>query len=413
MARLLTCGWETANASEATSQNNFANLSVDAVTTRGADSAYSMKIPSTMANGAIGFQYPVSGAILADTWYVRFYLYFTAAPSAAHKFFAMNASTALAWQNLNTELRLNTDQTLSLIYNNTARTPTSAVLATSTWHLIEVRGVSGSSGQAELQVNGTSVVSVSGASGQTTAFTQLQFGSDSASARGVDLYIDDLALNDSNGAAQNTWVGDTNLKLLIATADSAIGTGWTTSGAAASNLYTNIDNVPPLGIADTTGNEGHQIRNATSNANSAYDATLTSYSAAGLVAGDVVNVVQALVVVGAPVTTSAKQGTVGCVSNPSSSMVSLASGAGTAGAFWAGIAAGTYPAGWKSSLGPAVHGDIASGSRSTAPVVRINQVTSSTRIAMVTLLALYVDYTPGITASTLLWKPSRGPNYRR
>lgn len=412
MARLLTCGWETANACEATTQNNFTYLLTDTTVTRNTDSVYSMKIQSTLP-GANGFQYPLSGAVLADTWYARFFLYLPGTPTAAHKFFGMNASTTVAWPNTGIELRLNTDRTVSLIYNNTAQTPTSAALATTTWHMIEVRGISGTSGQAELVVNGTSVVSVSGTTGQAGAFAQLQFGSDSTAARGIDLYIDDLALNDSNGAASNTWVGNTNLKMLLATADSAVGTGWLTSGNNIINLYTNIDNVPPLGIADVINNEGHQIRNGSNVANSAYDATLQSYSAAGVAAIDVINVVQALVVSGAPVSTSAKSGTVGCVSNPSSSMANLAAGPSTAGQFWTGVAAGTYPTGWKTSLGPAVHGDIASGSRSTAPVVRINQVTANTRIAMVTLLGMYVDYTPGTPAAALVWKPSRGPNYRR
>jgi hypothetical protein len=418
VARLITCGWETANASEATGQNNFANLTVQTSPTRNADSGYSMKIPSTMSSGAIGFEYPYESAnspAITDTWYARFYLYFTAAPTAAHKFFGMNA-TGLGtptWPNTGIELMLNTDRTLTLYMNNVAQSPASSALGTSTWHRIEVRGISGTSGaEAELKVNGTSVVSASGSTGQNAAFIKLQFGSSSASDRGVDLYIDDLALNDSTGSDENTWLGDTYLKILTAVGDSSIGAGWTTSGAATTNLYTNIDNMPPIGVADTTANEGRQIRNATSNANSAYDATLTSYSTAGLSAADTINMVQVVVAVGAPVSTQAKQGTTGCVSNPAGSFGGFIAAAGTSGAFWAGVAAGTYAAGWKTSLGPPVYGDIASGNRGTGPVVRVNQVTSSTRIALCCFVGLYVDYTPG-TAAALLWKPNRGPNYRR
>lgn len=413
MARLLTCGWESASPVEGVIQQNFTHLQIESSITRNTDSVYSMRIPAALP-GANGFQYPYLGAVIADVWYARFYLYFPNAPTAALKFFAMNDGSAATWLNTAIELRLNTDQTLSLIHNNTARTPTSAVLATSTWHMVEVRGINGTSGQSELKVNGTSVVSVSGATGQTGAFAALQLGADATTNRGVDLYIDDLVLNDSNGADQNTWAGGSNLKLLTATGDSSIGTGWTTSGAATTNLYTNIDNIPPIGVADTTANEGKQIRNATSNANSAYNATLQSYSTAGLITADIINCVQALVMTASPVSTSAKQGTVGCVSNPAGTFGSLWRNANANdGQFWSGLAAGTYPSGWHSSLGPAVYGDIASGSRSTSPVVRINQVTSSTRIAMATLLGMYVDYLPGTPTASLVWKPRLGPNYRR
>lgn len=412
MARLLTCGWETASPVEATVHQAFTFVQVDTTNTRNADSAYSMTIPPTLPSDT-GFQYQISGAVLADIWYARFYLFFTAAPSAAFKFFGMNTGTTAPWPNVGIELMMNTDRTLSLYHNNTARTPTSAALATSTWHLIEVRGISGTSGQSELKVNGTSVVSVSGTTGQSGAFTQCQFGSSlGVTTHGNDLYIDDFALNDSNGSAQNTWVGDTSLKLLTATADSAIGTGWITSGNNVTNLYTNINNIPPLGIADVVNNEGHQIRNGSNIANSVYDATLTSYSAAGLAASDVINVVHPVVMTAAPVSTTAKQGTVGAVSNPAGSLGALSAG-GTAGAFWSGLATGTYPSGWKSSLGPPVYGDITSGNRGTAPVVRINQVTANTRIAMVTLLGLYVDYTPSTAPPYLPYRPTRGPNYRR
>lgn len=415
MARLLTCGWETASAYEGTAITSTGYFSLDSTTTRSVLSTYSVKYPSTPAGvAAISYCAPTYATpSISDTWYARFYLNISGAPSTAGLFFCMNGTVTTTWPTVGISLRLNTDRTLSLIYNNTARTPTSAALTADTWYRIEVRGISGSSGQAELVVDGTSVVSVSGASGETVAWAQLGLGS-SVATRGCDIYIDDLVLNDSTGSGQNTWPGDSSLKLITATADSAIGTGWTTSGAATTNLYTNIDTIPPLGIADTTANEGKQIRNATSNANTAYDATLQSYSAAGIASADTINVVQAIALTGAPVSTSTKSGTLGCVSNPAGSMGSLSLNAAlNPGFFWSGVAAGTFPAGWKSSTGPSVAGDIASGNRGTGPVVRINQVTANTRVAMVTLLGMYVDYTPGIPAASLVWKTSRGANYRR
>ncbi len=118
---------------------------------------------------------------------------------------------------------------------------------------------------------------------------------------------------------------------------------------------------------------------------------MTTYTAAGIKATDIVNVVVPVVSTGAPVTTSAKQGTVGVVSNPTIANVALSS-TGTAGAFWQGNAAGAWPTGWKWSVGTAAYSPAVT--LGTAPVMRLTQVTSSTRIALADAMGIYVDYTP-------------------
>jgi len=133
------------------------------------------------------------------------------------------------------------------------------------------------------------------------------------------------------------------------------------------------------------------IRNATSAANSNMDFTMTSYAAAGIGESDVVKAVRPMCITAAPVSTGAKQGTVGMVSNPAIANIAL-SATGVAGAFWNGTAAGTYPTGWKASDGTFT--DSPSVTIATAPVQRVTQVTSSTRIADVCFVGTYVDYIP-------------------
>jgi hypothetical protein len=93
------------------------------------------------------------------------------------------------------------------------------------------------------------------------------------------------------------------------------------------------------------------------------------------------------------VSTSAKVGQVGVVSNPAIAVINLTANSGQ---FWSGTAAGTYPTGWKWSHGTVTYAP--SVTLGTAPVMRVTQVTSSTRIAMACFMGIYVDYTPAVSS---------------
>jgi hypothetical protein len=266
--------------------------------------------------------------------------------------------------------------------------------------MIDLRGriAAGTIDQCEARLAGVSFASASGLTVSDTAPTNISVGHNVFSAQAVSagtvIYHDDVAVNDSTGAAQNSWPGDEKIVLLRPTADSAVGTGWTLGNATATggNAWQRLNKAPPDSAADlTTAADADQIRNATSNANSSYDATMTTYTAAGIAAGDTVNVVVPIVATGAPVVTSAKAGTIGVASNPAIANIALGAG-GTSGAFWSGVAPGTYPTGNKWSFGTTTYAP--SVTLGTAPVMRVTQVTSSTRIAIVTEMGIYVSYTP-------------------
>lgn len=270
------------------------------------------------------------------------------------------------------------------------------------WHRLELayRNSTASNGYAELMVDGVSVASTN-THVITALMTAANVGFNNGPwASGAIVYYDDIAINDSSGASQNSWPGDGKVVLHVPISDSAVGTGWTLgtgTAIAGGSGSTAVKNTPPLGVADlAAGSDTKQIRNATSNANVNYDATLTTYTNAGIGASDTINVLLPIVATGAPVVTSAKAGTVGVASNPTIANVSLGA-AGTAGAFWQGVAAGTYPTGWKWSSGTATYNPTVT--KGNSPVARITQVTASTRIAMVCWLGMYADYTPAATVN--------------
>lgn len=351
----------------------------------------SWKCDSTGSNLSATVEITSPTYVDGRTYFFRSYVRAAAAPATVMNIFAAGSVTGTPL------VEFRTDGALQLNVSNVVRGSPSAVVTDSTWHRVELSvaaTATGNWGSAELRLDGATVATWSGTQVRGGNLFQMGWIGPGAGASLV-LNVDDAALNDSTGSVNNSWCGAGAVVLLKPTADSAVGTGWTLgTGTAISGGTgkTAVANTRPLGVADlAAGSDPKQIRNATSNANVNYDATMTTYTAAGVGASDTVNAVQCWAATAAPVTTSAKLGTVGIVSNPTVANVSLGA-TGTAGAFWAGSLAGTYGAGWKWS--PGTMAETPTVTKGTAPVMRITQVTASTRIAVVCGMFIYVDYSP-------------------
>lgn len=397
MARLLTSGFElnTVGTSAATTdpdgQNSGGTVVIDSAVFR--SGAFSMKRSTTGSTTAHTWAYTVGA--LGTTYFGRVFFQVDAYPTAGTYQLMLFGGSLTA--------RIDSTGGIS-IWNGTGPTQlgaASAPVALSTWIRLEV-GITIGTGAvdfAELRLDGVVISTNSGISLTDVLSGQisigLQQGTGGTVAGTLNIWLDDFALNDSTGASQTTWVGDSKIVLLKPVTDSAVGTGWTLgtgTAIAANSGATATQKEPPTGVADlAVGSDTKQIRNASANASVSYDAALTTYTAAGIAVRDIINVIIPIVSTGAPVTTSSKQGLIGLASNPAISTIALGAG-GTSGAFWSGTTAGTYPAGWKWSFGTPTYAP--SVTLGTAPVARITQVTSSTRIAMVDFIGAYVDYTP-------------------
>lgn len=78
------------------------------------------------------------------------------------------------------------------------------------WYLIEVHVVVGSSGLIEVRLDGVPEVSYSGNVNASTVINNLYVAAD------IDRsYMDDIALNDTSGSADNTWCGDGRVIALV------------------------------------------------------------------------------------------------------------------------------------------------------------------------------------------------------
>lgn len=315
-------------------------------------------------------------AIPAAAGFLHFGLYFATLPPAVRLICRLGLAPTISFQ-------INAAHQLEV--NDAGGTTTGAtVLVANTWYWIGVRRQTGNFNGVWVQINGVDEVTKN-VTGGTSIDTVL--GMVSTQSGAVDAYFDDIVIDDA------TFLAPSKVALLVPTADSAVGTGWTLGSGGTTGLWDAVNNVPPTAVADTGTTA--QIRNAASNTNS-YDATMTTYAAAGVATGDTVLAAQPVISTAAPVVTSAKLGTVGVASNPTIANIALGAG-GTAGAFWSGLAGGTYPAGWKVSFGTLTTSP--SVTIGTAPVMRVTQVTASTRIAMVAFMGINVAWTPAPAAA--------------
>lgn len=340
---------------------------------------------------------PILTFAASTTFYVRAFYRFTDLPTSTARIMGAGTgelSGVFVMLTSGGKLQLWNNQTVTQIGSDSAVT-----LTTGTYYRVEVMAVLNSSTQVtavELRLDGTTVASASGLT-ITGVKSTFKIGWTTAPGASKVLYIDDVAVNNSTGTVNNSWCGDGRVVMLLPASNNSVGLWQSSTGGSIGNAWDAINNVPPLGVADlTVGSDGKQIRNALANANASADLTMQTYTDVGVPAGATINMVIPWVCTAAPVATSAKAGTIGCLNNPAISQAALGAG-GTAGAFWSGVAGGTYPTGWKWSPGTIT--EAPSVTLGLGPTMRINQVTSSTRIAVVCFLGMYVDYTPAVVVT--------------
>ncbi len=406
MTRLITVGGEVSVTIPATSQffpdfplgaGSGPAVAVTRATTHQRTGAACLACGSGAGNG-LSYWDPNYSPVAGATFYLRAYMNFDALPGSTVQIMSFGSAVAGLHARLTAagKVQLFNGATSTQIGSDSAATVSAG---TDTYYRVEMKIVLNGSTQIsdiELQLDGTSVASTSGLA---IASLACRIGwTLTAPGANKTVYLDDIAMNNGSGANNNTWPGAGAVVLLLPTATSAAGTGWVLGNntAEGGNGWNSVNNTPPVGIADLggAGADTGQIRNATSAANSNFDATMTTYTAAGIGAADTINAVTPWTITAAPVVTSAKQGTVGVVSNPAITNIAFPL-PGTAGAFWSGATGGTFITGWKGAPGTIT--EAPSVTLGTAPVMRVTQVTSSTRIAMVCFMGIYVDYTPAAT----------------
>ena len=211
----------------------------------------------------------VGGFTLDRAYFARAYFRFTDASPAtvAYPIGAYTSTTLSAASG-------STNGTLTLRSGaapGTAIGSPSSGLSDNTWYMLssEIIVPTAGSGTLEARLDGsvfaTSAAASVGTTGATGAF---RFGNLVASTAGLKVYTDDVAVNDDQGANQNSYPGAGKVILLKPTADSAIG-NWVspqTTGDDTTDLWDNVNNTPPLGVAhlDDDASAGKYVFNIVS-----------------------------------------------------------------------------------------------------------------------------------------------------
>ena len=388
MARLMTIAYDAYYGTDAfpSYEYDWAGASADILqeTVNQRTGGACVKIDSAAANGT-GYLTTSWGLLGENGYYKRNYLRFSALPTSTVRVMTMEtASVPLVGARLTAAGKLqlwNETGTPAQIGSDSA-----ATIAVNTWYRIELhcKTVTGASDTAGLRLDGTEVASATGLALSDVNTYQSKTGWLDPPGASKTVLIDDGAVNNDLDTQQNSYPGEGKVAYLYPTADSAIGANWVAGAGGTSNLWDALNATTPGGVAAGSATNTSQIK-CTSGTSQDYDATLQTYTAAGV--EGIVNVLQARVAWG-PAGATGRTDAHKLVSNPAVTEETMSVGAAAVGSF------GTN---WVTKWGAAQY--TPSVTLGTAPVMRVSRRDAAATDMHVCSMSIAVDYTPSATSS--------------
>lgn len=398
MARLVTCGFEAQHFT-GEGQGINATKPVNAVldTTFARSGLCALKCdPIDPAQWGSG-----SGlSVLNRNYFARVYFYFQSFPTNDCYMLAYQQG-ASPFARMASVRFIAASGSLQLAVAGTNLRGSPVAISTGQWYMVELRMIaqSAAADTAEWRLNGT-VQATTTEEFTTVAPDVLNVGTDNSTGSPV-IWIDDVALNDDNGASpQISYPGQGKIVLLRPVADTS-RVGWVGGAGGTTNLWDAVNNRPPIGKTAAASADTDQIEDATNNATDTYVAACEAYNVAvasgggGMAAADTVTLTQAVGVGGSGTTTS-RTLAIRSESNPGPD-ASEGTAATPATVF------GTFPTGWVTVRG--THNYAPSVTAGTRPGVRVRKGTASTTAMAYCAMGLYVEYVPATPKS--LPAPSR------
>lgn len=214
-----------------------------------------------------------------------------------------------------------------------------------------------------------------------------------ASNVAMTAHFTDWALNDDQGADNNSWCGDARVAMLVPASDDTgnsfiAADGWRAGNTGTTSLFAAVDNKPPTGAA-SPGTTTSQIVVDTPSVARSYVGVTGTYTAAGIAAGDTITLVQGMVWHAESVNTGTKTGTIDLFANPSTSTQAITFGNDV------GLAA-AWPTSWFRNVTPLSVAP--TPTRGTGASIRVT-ADISTRNSDVCFMGVYVEYTLAVAAS--------------
>jgi len=301
---------------------------------------------------------------------------------------------------------LNPDGSLTLYQNLTALSSTAAgvVAADGSWHVYEVKLFinTGAVDTCDIRRDGTTILTATSAAfaeaygTSATTIGAAVWGvltTGTAPSTWPTLRFDDVAVNDSSGASENSWPGGGKVVHLVPISDQARATLWTGGAGGTTSLFAAVDNIPPVGVASASATNTSQIEHAGSAAGTtdAYNANLQTYTTGGIGASDTIAAVHPVMVHGEDISTGTKLIAIQQISNPAGTQSASFEAGNNAGA------CGTYPTLWYMDFGPPVYAP--TPTLGTSPQLSVIRPETASRVASVCYMALIVDYAPPSAAA--------------
>jgi trimeric autotransporter adhesin len=408
VARLCTSGFEAGYCPSTLNMEdpNFyygsgstATASVQSATKRSGN--YALSIAVTGEND-YGISYGVSSLQSgATTWFARCALNFASfANTGAYNNGTGGVSVGMKMYSGGSGVSVFVDgngQVVVAHYSTGSTIVIGPTLQTGQWYVFEF-SLAWGTGAGNLWINGSLVTSFTAdvpGTGTYNFYIGVADGGSNPSIPGtLQLFVDDFAVNDDTGTAQNGQCGLGNVVLLVPVSDSA-EVGFTNGAGAASSLYAAVSNEPPKGVASASSTATSQIKDANANTTDYYQANLQSYSAAGVPAGATILVCQPIANHGRSAAIAGGNG-LSMVSNPAIAEVTSVPSAN----------ASKWPTNWlwfktAPAYNPAV-------TLTTGPVLQFRRNSTGTGISFADFLGMYVEYlvvlpvnvTPAATATT-------------
>lgn len=249
MARLHSIGFEqntlTANV-EVTSTNISGGGAVAISTTTVRSGTYAFRASNAGASGIARFSYTFAGTTTAGPIYARAYFNFADIPASTGPILALWDGTTLF-----ASVRVTSTGTLQLWDSAGQIGSDSTALSLNTQYMVELYYKSNGSStelNARLEASSFASTTTSTNSGNVDRLSAGMISNNTS----YDIYIDDVAINDSNGSFQNSWAGSGKLIMLKPNA-AGDNTGLTTGVSDNTNHYLNVDDIAP--DDDTTYNQ--------------------------------------------------------------------------------------------------------------------------------------------------------------
>lgn len=189
----------------------------------------------------------------------------------------------------------------------------------------------------------------------------------------------DMGVNDSTGAANNTYLGTKTVSSYLWAKEDK-GREGVTGGAGGTTEMFKAADAPPEGVSNATKTNTSQNYSATSSTTHFYEATLNSYTELGVTTADIINLIFGTSVVSNS-TITARSSAVKGISNPE--ITEVAENTGT-------TVAGTYPAGWK--MIKTAYTDTPSVTKGTKPVLKWRKNVLSTDAVASCFIGMFVEW---------------------